>query len=166
MLATLANLKATYRKQNPFSVRNRVFYILEEEFLDLFLKACLKAINYDNVKGEFRSGGFHPFNHEAVLSALIPTLSPPPTPPLLSSAHATWHVITPVNFKEMEREAAFLQQRLQRHQSSSPTLIVKSLSELSKGAQALAAEAALPDSKINDLCVNDTFRDRTQQIMG
>jgi len=41
-------LKAMYGKQNQFLIRNHIFHIRKEDFLDSFHKAYLQAINYNN----------------------------------------------------------------------------------------------------------------------
>ena len=51
----------------------------------------------------------------------------------------------------MDKQATLIKQRLERHQSSSPTPIVEALEQLSKGAQVLATIAALQQAQIETL---------------
>lgn len=51
----------------------------------------------------------------------------------------------------MEKQATLIKKRLERHQSSSPTPIVEALRQLAKGAQIIAASAALMQSQVTAL---------------
>jgi formylmethanofuran dehydrogenase subunit E len=51
----------------------------------------------------------------------------------------------------VDKQTTLIKQRLKRHQSSSPTLILKALNQLSKGAQVMAAFAALQHAQITTL---------------
>ena len=89
----------------------------------------------------------HPFNLEAVLFHLDPvpmSLSQP-------SSQESWCAKTPSNTKEVDKQTTLIKQRLERHQSSSPTPIVEALNQLSKGAQVMAASTALLQAQITTL---------------
>jgi hypothetical protein len=71
--------------------------------------------------------------------------------PSLPSSQESWHAKTPSNTKEVDKQATLIKQRIERHQSSSPTPIIEALNQLSKGAQVMAALAALLQSQIDTL---------------
>jgi hypothetical protein len=50
-----------------------------------------------------------------------------------------------------KKQATLIKERLKRHQSSSPTPIVEALRQLAKGAQIMAASAALMQSQVTAL---------------
>jgi hypothetical protein len=51
----------------------------------------------------------------------------------------------------VDKQTTLIKQRLERHQSSSPTPILEALDQLSKGAQVMAAFAALQQAQITTL---------------
>ena len=69
--------------------------------------------------------------------------------PLLSQG--SWCTKTPSNTLEVDKQATLIKQRLIRHRSSSPTPILEAIGQLSKGAQILAASAALMQSQVSAL---------------
>jgi len=50
------------------------------------------------------------------------------------SSQESWCAKTLSNTKEVDKQTTLIKQRLERHQSSLPTLILKALNQLSKGA--------------------------------
>ena len=64
----------------------------------------------------------------------------------------------------MEKQATLIKKRLERHQSSSPTPIVKALRQLAKGAQIIAASAALMQSQVTTLQqANEAMHERRKR---
>jgi hypothetical protein len=51
----------------------------------------------------------------------------------------------------VDKQTTLIKQKLERHQSSSPTPILEALDQLSKGAQVMAAFAALQQAQITTL---------------
>lgn len=140
-------LKTAFSKQNQSLIRNHIFHVRKEDFLATFQTAFLAAFTTINIQAGFRGSGIHPFNPEAVLSELDP-LPRSPSPTL---SQGSWNAKTPSNTLEMDKQATLVKQRLERHQSSSPTPIFEALSQLSKGAQMMAASAALLQSQVSAL---------------
>jgi hypothetical protein len=153
-------LKTAFSKQNQTLIRNYIFHIRKEDFLATFQTAFQAAFTRNNIQAGFRSSGIHPFNPEAVLLQLDPVPRSPS--PLLSQQ--SWQAKTPSNTLEVDKQATLIQQRLQRHQSSSPTPILEALGQLSKGAQMIAAEAAIMQSQITTLReVNEAMHSRRKR---
>ena len=140
-------LKTAFSKQNQNLIRNHIFHVKKEDFLATFQTAFLATFTRTNIQAGFRGSGIHPFNPEAVLSQLDPVLRSPS--PLLSQE--SWQTKTPSNTLEVDKQATLIKQRLERHQSSSPTPILEALGQLSKGAQIMAASAALMQSQVSAL---------------
>ena len=64
----------------------------------------------------------------------------------------------------MEKQATLIKKRLERHQSSSPTPIVEALRQLAKGAQIMAASAALMQSQVTTLQqANEAMHERRKR---
>jgi hypothetical protein len=140
-------LKTAFSKQNQGLIRNHIFHIKKEDFLATFQIAFSASFSKANIQAGFRGSGIHPFNPETVLSELDPLPRSPS--PLLSQG--SWQTKTPSNTLEVDKQATLIKQRLERHQSSSPTPILEALSQLSKGAQIMAASAALMQSQVSAL---------------
>ena len=64
----------------------------------------------------------------------------------------------------MDKQTTLIKKRLKRHQTSSPTLIVEALRQLAKGAQIMAASAALMQSRVTVLQqANETIHKRRKK---
>jgi uncharacterized membrane protein YdfJ with MMPL/SSD domain len=64
----------------------------------------------------------------------------------------------------VEKQAILIKERLKRHQSSSPTPIVEALGQLAKGAQIMAALAALMQSQVTALQqANEAMHERRKR---
>jgi hypothetical protein len=140
-------LKTAFSKQNQDLIRNHVFHVTKVDFITAFKQAFLASFTQANIQAGFRGSGLHPFDPEAALFHLDPvpmSLSQP-------SSQESWCAKTPSNTKEVDKQTTLIKQRLERHQSSSPTPILEALDQLSKGAQVMAAFAALQQAQITTL---------------
>ena len=142
-------LKKAYYQEIDSMIKNHILAIGKLDFLAAFQKAHQKAMTRQNIIGAFRGSGLYPFNPQAVLSKLdvrIRTPSPLPEP-----GPSTWTSKTPSNAQEVTCQSSFIQDKLIRHQNSSPTPIHTALIQLAKGAQQMATSAALMQSTIQEL---------------
>ena len=114
-------LKTAFSKQNQDLIRNHVFRVTKEHFIATFYQAFLTSFTQANVQAGFRGSGLHPFNPEAVLLYLDPI----PRSPTQPSSQESWYAKTPSNTKEVDKQATLVKQRVKRHRSSSPTLILE-----------------------------------------
>jgi hypothetical protein len=140
-------LKTAFSKQNQNLIRNHIFHVTKVDFLSSFYTAFLASFTRENVKAGFSGSGLHPFDPEVVLSQLDPVLESLSLP----SSQESWCTKTPKNTQEVDKQTTLIKKRLERHQSSSPTPIYEALSQLSKGAQIMAASTALMQSQITAL---------------
>jgi hypothetical protein len=93
-----------------------------------------KVFSKANILSSFRATGLVPNNPLAVLSRLDVKLRMP-TPPL--SGEPQWNPKTPTNANEIEAQSTLLRDRIQRHQGSSPTLMVEIFDQLQRGTAML-----------------------------
>jgi hypothetical protein len=140
-------LKTAFSKLNQDLIRNHVFHVTKVDFITTFKQAFLASFTQANVQAGFRGSGLHPFDPEAVLFHLDPV----PMSPSQPSSQESWCAKTPSNTKEVDKQTTLIKQRLERHQSSSPTPIVEALNQLSKGAQVMAALTALLQAQCHEV---------------
>jgi hypothetical protein len=141
-------LKTAYSKQIEDLVKNQIHHITKVEFLSAFKKAFHQAFTLSNIQGAFRGSGIFPFDPEAVLSRLGPAIRIP-SPEL--PTESTWEPQTPSNAHEMDLQSSLLSSKIASHQDSSPSHIHQAIQQLAKGAQQMAASAAIMASQIKDL---------------
>jgi len=155
-------LKTVFGKVNQHLIRNRIFHIRKEDFLVSFYKAYSQVFTQTNIQAGFRGSGLHPFNPQAVLSLLGSVPSSPASLP--RSLQEAWQPKTPSNALEIDKQATLIKQKLERHHSSSPSPMYEALSQLTKGAQAMAASAALLQNQVTELQkVNMAFQTRRKK---
>jgi hypothetical protein len=141
-------LKTAYSKQIEHLVRNRIHHITKVEFLSAFKTAFDQVFTLSNIQGSFRGSGIYPFDPEAVLSNLDVIIRTP-SPDLPEDP--AWEPQTPKNAQEMELQSSLLSSKIASHQDSSPSHINQALAQLKKGAQQMAASAAMMALQISDL---------------
>ncbi len=139
-------LKHAYGSKIADLARNAVTHITKSDFLAAFKSAYSKAITKDNICGSFRGAGLIPFNPEAVISRLNVRLCTPGPPP---ADHAQWH--TPRNASDLQLQSTLIQERIRRHQDSSPTSIIESFNRYTRGAEAIAHLAVLVQVQVSRL---------------
>ena len=143
-----APLKKAYGRQAELLMRNKITHISKLEFLPCFKAAFDAAITESNIQGGFRGAGLVPFDPEAVVGKLEVRLC---TPPLPTVDHSTWHSQTPTNTLEFGSQSKLVRERIQRHGSSSPTLMVDALDRLTKGAEMMAHSLVLVRNQVAEL---------------
>lgn len=143
-----APLKKAYGRQVEDLMRNHINHITKLEFLPAFKAAYRDSITKNNIYASFRGAGLVPFNPDTVLLKLDVKLRTP-TPP--ATEVAQWESKTPSNAAELGSQIALVRERIQRHQNSSPTLILKSLDQLTKGAELMMHSAVLLRSQVASL---------------
>jgi hypothetical protein len=128
-------------------VRNRIHHITKLESLPAFKKAFDQALTTSNIPGGFRGSGIYPFDSEAVLCDLhlIPRTPSPGLPD-----DSTYEPQTPKNTHVMELQSSLLSSKITSHQDFSPSHFNQALQKLVKGAQQMAAPAAMMASQIKD----------------
>ena len=86
-VACFSPLKIAYGKLVQQLARDRIFYIDKADFLTIYKQARQAVHSKKNIISGFHTTGLVPFNPERVLSTLIITKTPSPSPPS-SSSHA------------------------------------------------------------------------------
>jgi hypothetical protein len=141
-------LKRAYSTEIEALVRCQVNHITKEDFLPAFKAAYDKAITKENIIGSFRGAGLIPHDESAVLSKLdISIRTPTPSSPDLPR----WDPQTPRTCAEVAAQSQHVRERIQRHQDSSPTSILGSLTSLEKGVTLIAHGASIMQLEIERL---------------
>lgn len=140
-------LKRAYGSEVSDLTRQSITHITKMDFLAAFKTAFSKAFTKDNICGSFRGAGLVPFNPEVVISRLDVRLRTP-TPPLQATI---WESRTPSNAKELQSQSTLIRERIQRHQNSSPTSILESVNQFTKGAEMMVHSAVLIRDQVSIL---------------
>ena len=141
-------LKRAYSTEIEALIRYQVNHITKEDFLPAFKAAYDKAITKENIFGSFRGAGLVPHDESAVLSKLdIRIRTPTPSSPDLPR----WDPKTPRTCAEVAAQSQHVKERIQRHQDSSPTSILSSLTSLEKGVTLIAHGASMMQLEIERL---------------
>jgi hypothetical protein len=141
-------LKTAYGRQAETLMRNRITHITKLKFLPCFKGAFNAAITKSNILGGFQGASLVPFDPEAVISKLDVRLRTP-TPPTVKNC--PWQSRTPSNTLEFGSQSKLIRERIQRHANSSPTSIVRSLDQLTKGAKIIAHTLVLMRNQVAKL---------------
>jgi hypothetical protein len=141
-------LKRAYSAEIEALIRCQINHITKEDFLPAFKTAYDKAITKENIVGSFKGAGLIPHNEDAVLSKLdIRIRTPTPSLPDLPQ----WDPRTPRTYAEVAAQSQHVKERIQRHQDSSPTSILGSLTSLEKGVTLIAHGASIMQLEIERL---------------
>lgn len=140
-------LKRAYGRQIESLIRDSINHITKLEFLPAFRAAYDQSITKDNICASFRGAGLVPYNPEAVILKLDVKLRTPTPPPQVT----VWEAKTPSNAREVEAQSTLIRDRIQRHQSSSPSSIIAALDKLKKGAEVMVHSAVLMRERIASL---------------
>jgi hypothetical protein len=133
-----STLKRTYSREIESLIRhhiNYINYITKLEFLPAFKVAYDCSFTLANILSAFCGAGLVPLQPDTVLSKLDVQLRTP-TPASRAEAlwEALWEARTPSNVRELEAQSNLIRERVRRHKSSSPALIIEAINQLKKGA--------------------------------
>ena len=143
-------------------VKNKIHYITKVEFLPAFKQAFKEAFASSNIEGAFRGSGIFPFDPEAVLSKVGAALRTP-SPDLPDEL--AWEPQTPTNLREMELQSSLLSNKVASYQDSSPSHINQVIRQLVKGAEQMAASAAIMAVQVQSLeKANEEARKRKVRV--
>jgi hypothetical protein len=120
-----------------------ITHISKEDFLPAFCTAFRTTFTESNIRGGFRGSGLVPYNPEYVISQLEVRVQTPSRPSTAASLPAPWVPKTPNTSMETHSQTSFIQNKVVRHQDSSPTHILHSINQLAKGAKLAITELAL-----------------------
>jgi hypothetical protein len=138
-------LKRAYYTEVKALVRYRVNHITKEDFLPAFKAAYDTAIVKSNIISSFRGTGLVPHDETAVLLKLdIRIRTPTPSSPDLPQ----WEPKTPRICAEVTAQSQHIKERIQRHQDSSPSSILGSLTSLEKGVIVMAHTTSIMQAEI------------------
>jgi hypothetical protein len=138
-------------------VKNQIHYTTKVGFLSAFKTAFDQVFTLSNIQDSFRGSDIYPFGPEAVLSK-FDVIIRTPSPEL--PGDLAWEPQTPKNAQEMELQPSLLSSKIASHQNFSPIHIKQALAKLKRGAQQMAASAAMMASQISDLEKANTKAER------
>jgi hypothetical protein len=141
-------LKRAYSREVESLIRHHINHITKLEFLPAFKAAFNQSFTLANICSAFRGAGLVPLQPDVVLSKLDIQLRTP-TPAALTEA--PWEARTPSNVRELEAQSTLIQDRVQRHKSSSPASIIEAINQLKKGAEVMMLSAELMRDRIASL---------------
>jgi len=144
-------LKRAYGRELETFIRGHIDHITKPEFFIAFKAAHLYTMTLENVKAAFRGAGLVPYNPMVVLSKLdIKLRTPTPTESPLPELDS-WVSQTPYNPKDAISQSKYVQNRISRHYSSSPTSIFSDVAHLAKGTELIAHEMTLLHGRVRTL---------------
>ena len=144
-------LKRSYGAEIEKLMRLHVTHISKEDFFPAFYNAFCTAMTESNIQGGFRGSGLVPYDPEYVISQLDVRLTTPLRPSTATSLPMIWEPKTPNNVKETFSQTLYIQDKVVRHQDSSPTKILYSIDQLAKGAKLAIHELTLLRAEITEL---------------
>jgi hypothetical protein len=128
-------------------IRCSITHVSKTEFFPAFYAAHEAAMTRSNIEGGFRGAGLVPLNPESVISKLDVQLRTPTPIEEEVSLPGPWVSKTPKTVLEASSQTEYLERRIRRHQSSSPTSILEALKSFSKGTTAIMHQMALLKSE-------------------
>ena len=144
-------LKRIYGREIEDFIKASITHITKLEFFHAFKAIYDRTMTPENIQAGFRGAGLVPFDPEAVISKLdiklrtpTPTESPPAdADPLVSQ--------TPHNPAEAISQSAFVRNRIETHQGSSPTTIFAAVKQLATGSDSMAHRLTLMENRLKSL---------------
>jgi hypothetical protein len=131
-------LKRAYSREIEALIRHHINHITKLEFLSAFKAAFTRSFTVANICSAFRGAGLIPLQPDVVLLKIDMRLRTP-TPTALPEA--IWEARTPSNVRELEAQSTLIRDRVRRHKSSLPALIIKAIGQLKKGAEVMMLSA-------------------------
>lgn len=141
-------LKQVNGQKIEYQVRVRIFRVPKLEFLAASKEVNHSVFTRNNIYGAWRGSGLFPHYQDLVLENLnltvrtlsqqFPTLAP-------------WQSQTLSNAREVACQTILIQDKIACHQDSLPTPRNTALAQLAKGAQKIAASAAMMAQETSDL---------------
>jgi hypothetical protein len=135
-------LKRSYGTEIEKLMRASITHVSKEDFFPAFYNAFRTAINESNIRGGFRGSGLVPYDPDSVISQLDVRI-PTSRPSTAAGLPPPWEPSTPHNPTQADSQTSYVQERIVRHQNSSPTAILEGVSQLAKGAKRAIHELAL-----------------------
>ena len=142
-------LKRAYSREIEGLIRHHINHITKLEFLPAVKAAYDRSFTSANICSAFSGAGLVPLQPDVVLSKLDVQLRTPTPPAAL--AEALWEARTPSNIRELDAQSTLISERVRKHKSSSPALIIEMLDQFKKGAEVMMLSAELMRDRITSL---------------
>ena len=144
-------LKRAYGRQVEDLIQMHINYISKLEFLYAFRAAFFASITKSNIQGGFVGAGLVPYNPERVLSKLDVKLYTPTPPTLWPGIVQPWVFQIPHNPREADSQSTLIKTCIANYQNSSPTSMLATIDQLTKGTIAIIHQVALLQVEVSSL---------------
>ena len=142
-------------------MRVGITHISKEDFLPAFYTAFRTTFTESNIHGGFRGSGLVPYDPEYVISQLDVRIQTPSRPSTTENLPIPQEPKTLNDTIKAYSQSSFIQNRIVRHQNSSPTEILRNIDQLAKGVKLVITELTLLRTECAELCtVNDRLSRR------
>ena len=112
------------------------------DFLEAFPTARNQAFKAEIVKNSFAATGLVPYDPNRVISKLRIQLHTPTPPPSRGSQSSAWEPKTPLNYKQLQKQASSIKKLIQRR-SRSTSPLNSAIDQVIKACQEKMQETAL-----------------------
>ena len=150
-VALYSPLKRAYGDEINTFVRASVNHITKSEFFIAFKAAHLRIFTEENARSGFKAAGILPWNPNIVIDKLDVRIRTPTPQESRPSSATGWESQTPSNPQQTLSQSNFIKSRISRHQGSSPTPIFNAITQLAKGAQAMAYTVTILSEQVRAL---------------
>ncbi|KAL2885667.1 hypothetical protein HOO65_070129 [Ceratocystis lukuohia] len=144
-------LKKAYGREIERLIRCLITHVSKTDFFLAFYAVHQAAMTESNIKGGFRGAGIIPLDPESVISKLDVQLRTPTPIEEEASLPDPWVSKTPKTVLEANSQSKYLEKRIRRHQSSSPTPIIQAPESFSKGMNTTMCQNTLLKSEVQIL---------------
>jgi hypothetical protein len=141
-------LKRSYGRMVEIKMRNGINHIDKFDFLEAYPSARIEAFKLETIINSFCSAGLIPFAPERVISKLDIRLRTPTPPP---SRGSDWDPKTPLNYRQLEKQASSIKALLRIRSRSPPSPLNSAINQVLKACQITMQSAALLEKEVSDL---------------
>lgn len=117
-IGCFAVLKRSYGRIVEIKMRNGINHIDKFDFLEAYPSARIEAFKSETIINSFCSTGLIPFTPKRVISKLDIRLRTPTPPP---SRGSDWDPKTPLNYRQLEKQASSIKALLRTRSRSPPS---------------------------------------------
>jgi hypothetical protein len=130
-----AVLKRAYGRCVEYVMRMGRNHIDKFDFLDAFPTARIEAFKAETVRNSFTATGLVPYDPNRVISKLNIRLHTPTPPPSRGSQSSAWEPKTPLNSKQLQKQAESIKKLLKERSKSPPSSLNSAIDQVLKACQ-------------------------------
>lgn len=159
-VACFGPLKRIYGQQVQGFMRTGTNHLDKADFLQIYKKIRPQAFSTRNIGSSFSASGLVPYNPKRVLDGL--SIYTTPTPPGSSHSHesSSWTAETPKTTRDLQKQAALIQQLWRQRTRSPPSPITEAVGQVIKSCQITMGNALLLEHEVKQLREANTYQKR------